>query len=259
MVIGHEAVRRELVSNDHQVVLLLGPESVGKRAIGRELVGRKGVGHDFLNVPLLTASSARDIQNFVTTGRSPKWVLIDLSGATEAAQNRLLKTLEEPPPNVRFILVAHHAPLPTVASRCVVFRCGVLTLDQVEQVLVQQGMDLAAAKKQAPLGAGRIRPALEGVSGQARSRVSAVLRACAETDPDKLDTALREWDADDHELLGQWAAEAAVGRWRVFDLSFGHGLDHRFARALLGALAGHSLANPRLAAQAALVPFCSRR
>jgi hypothetical protein len=258
-VIGHEAVRQELAKNDFQTVLLLGPESVGKRVIGRELVSSGPRGHAYLEIQDLTAAGAREVQQFIATGRAPKWVLIDLDSATEATQNILLKTLEEPPANVRFILVGSRPPLPTIVSRCVVFRVGVLPTAQVEEVMVQQGMDPAVARKQAPLGGGRVRPAMEGVSSQSRSRVSAVLRACAETDAGKLDTALAEWDAEDHELLGRWAAEAAVGRWRVFDRAFAPGVDQRFARALLGALAGHSLASPRLAAQAALVPFCSRR
>lgn len=262
MIIGHDVIRRELEENDYQAVLLLGPESVGKRALARYIVGRKGAGGNFLSVPELTAPRAREIRDFVMQAPlsgGQAFVLAELDGAAEQAQNILLKVLEEPPPCARFLLVASRPVLPTITSRCITVRFGLLTDGQVAQVLIAGGMDPEAAEKQALLGGGRVRPAMEGVSSQSRARVSAVLRAVADSDSVKLDTALREWGAEDHQLLGTWAAEAAVARWRVFDRAFAPRLDKWAARTILGRLSGQSLASPRLAATTALAPLCLRR
>jgi DNA polymerase-3 subunit delta' len=67
-------------------------------------------------------------------------VIIDEADAMiEAAQNALLKTLEEPPPASMFILVSAmpDALLPTVLSRCQRLRFGELSAAEVTEALVR--------------------------------------------------------------------------------------------------------------------------
>ena len=68
-------------------------------------------------------------------------VIVDEADAlVDAAQNALLKTLEEPPPASVFILVSSRADslLPTVRSRCRPLRFGELSTQEVASVLVRE-------------------------------------------------------------------------------------------------------------------------
>jgi len=67
---------------------------------------------------------------------------------TEQAQNALLKTLEEPPSNTLFFLLAENTStlLPTIVSRCQVFRVGSLSREDVTAILLNH---LSVSKEEA--------------------------------------------------------------------------------------------------------------
>ena len=80
-----------------------------------------------------------------------------------AAQNSLLKSLEEPPPGTIFILTTAvpGALLPTVRSRCMRLRFGPLTASEVAAALVRDhDRSEAEAREAAPLADGSIGQAL---------------------------------------------------------------------------------------------------
>jgi DNA polymerase-3 subunit delta' len=80
-----------------------------------------------------------------------------------AAQNSLLKNLEEPPPGTVFILTTSvpGALLTTVRSRCMRLRFGRLTAPEVELALTRDhGLDEDAARTAAPMADGSIGQAL---------------------------------------------------------------------------------------------------
>ena len=66
-------------------------------------------------------------------------ILCDFERATREAANALLKTLEEPPPQVVMMLTATEPDilLPTIVSRCQVLSLRPLPVDQVKQALMQ--------------------------------------------------------------------------------------------------------------------------
>lgn len=66
-------------------------------------------------------------------GRGKVFVVKEAELMSAAAQNALLKTLEEPPPGVRIILLAEQPEqlLPTTLSRCAMIRFGLLPVDFV--------------------------------------------------------------------------------------------------------------------------------
>lgn len=66
-------------------------------------------------------------------------------GLNTAAANALLKMLEEPPPNVIFILVAHHAHkiLPTIMSRCQKIDMPVPSTDDALACMRKEGIQSA--------------------------------------------------------------------------------------------------------------------
>ena len=80
------------------------------------------------------------------------------TGCTEAAQNILLKTLEEPPAGLVIMLAADEDDLllPTVRSRAARIRLGPVPAREIEALLVETaGVDAAQAARIARLAGGR--------------------------------------------------------------------------------------------------------
>jgi DNA polymerase III, delta subunit len=261
MIIGHARQREQLEKLDVPVVLLAGPESVGKMTLALELARSRALWPDIMVIQLLTSQDARAVHSWAVMppadARSRyRYVAASLDGASEQACNQLLRVLEEPPQAARFLLTASRRVLPTIASRAFILRFGLLSTDEVRQVLELRGVAPDVAARDAPLGAGQVAPALAGVPARSLAQVSAVLRALERRDPGQLATALKNWDGEAHELLGAWACEAAVPRWTRFSADTAPGLSVRDARRVLGALSRYPLAAPVLAASAALTPLC---
>jgi DNA polymerase-3 subunit delta' len=82
----------------------------------------------------------RDISFEPITGPKRVFIIKDAEGLNEASGNSLLKTLEEPPSYLHFLLTATStsAVLPTILSRCQVVRFGVLPADDVERALIER-------------------------------------------------------------------------------------------------------------------------
>jgi hypothetical protein len=148
-------------------------------------------------------------------------VCLSLDGSVEAVQHSLLKTLEEPPPGVRFVLSAAN-PLPTVMSRAVVRRVG------VPESLPDWQEELKPAVCLAVAAAG---------SGDAR----------------RLARLTRDWSHKHVVLLAIWAAEGFTGRFNVFSQADRQGYSPVALRSALEAIDKYSGARPRVAAQAALL------
>ncbi|MES2772957.1 MAG: hypothetical protein V4722_02145 [Bacteroidota bacterium] len=101
--------------------------------------------------------------------------------------NRLLKLIEEPPPNTLFLLVAENeeAILPTILSRCQVIRVGLPTNEEIENALIQRsGVDRERARQISLVAEGNYHEALQ---------------------------LLQHTDADWQALLRQWLNAAIKG------------------------------------------------
>jgi hypothetical protein len=147
-------------------------------------------------------------------------ICLSLDQVTEAVQHTLLKTLEEAPPGVRFILSAV-SPLPTVVSRSVVRRTGIPSAPPPWQEELKPAVAMAVA-------------------------------AAAAGDSRKLARVTKDWGLLHVALLEIWAAESFTGRFRVFTKADTQGYGPPAARLVLSALDGLPGVRPRLAAQAAL-------
>ena len=211
-------VAREILEKElPPVVLLLGPDQVELRELSHHLVeywSHERYYIDVIDAWTLNAASAREIGEFALwapTGKY-KFILISLDGASEQAQNALLKVLEEPPPPVRFILRSTRTPLPTVASRAQVFQLG------------------SVESEPEPLEDTR----------KVRAIVQATLRAAVSGEPGALSAPMRSWNTACTAYLARWALEAACGRWGEFDASFAPGVSEEQARVLLHRLANYA-------------------
>ncbi len=98
-----------------------------------------------------------------TRGRGKVFVVLEADLLSIAAQNSLLKTLEEPPAGVTIILVCLKPDqlLPTTRSRCSLIRFGPLPREFVTDRLAQAGIAPAEADFWAALTAGSLGRALE--------------------------------------------------------------------------------------------------
>jgi len=139
-------------------------------------------------------------------------VIIDQADTlVAAAQNGLLKTLEEPPSGSVFILVTSRpdALLPTVRSRCPQLRFRSLGPDEVAAVLMRLGQPETEARAVAAAADGSVSQALEASAGdfvEARDVASrALVSAAASDDPRRrVDSA--------KDLVGKSAGSGASDR-----------------------------------------------
>jgi DNA polymerase III delta prime subunit len=244
VLVGHEAIRAELEQALSPVTLLLGPRSVGKTTLAHHLIVHYQCRWSF-DYGKLTATMAREIVNSSPIRRTSLDIrVIDLDGSTEAAQNILLKVLEEPPAHCRFILIASALPLPTVVSRSQVHRVGLLTDEQVAQVLRENcGISSEhAAAMAAARSRGQVAPAIAAAEHRESDRiisvVSSAVRAAAQGHMGaiSLSMALRNWTDEHTVVLRRWATEAASGRWVIFTPDFAPGIRPTAALRVLEAL-----------------------
>lgn len=86
----------------------------------------------------------------------------------ENAQNALLKTLEEAPDYVVFFLISEKPGvlLPTIRSRCAMFRFAPLSDGDVKQVLEENGIDEIRAKEASKISDGSIGLAFERLTDE---------------------------------------------------------------------------------------------
>lgn len=113
-------------------------------------------------------NSIRDINHFLSLSydKSVKRVVIisDAHLMNDAAQNALLKNLEEPPANIIFILVTHYPERlrETIRSRCWIINFNPLSNSDVEKILVDNfNIDTALAEKVSVFSNGSVSNALK--------------------------------------------------------------------------------------------------
>src|SRR6266540_3802651 len=90
----------------------------------------------------ISVDQIRDVERAVALapfeGRTRVVIIDPAERLSEEAQNAFLKTLEEPPPNAIFVLIATpgDALLPTVRSRCALIEFGLVSTADIEQALL---------------------------------------------------------------------------------------------------------------------------
>ncbi len=95
-------------------------------------------------------------------GRKRVFIITEAEKMTEKAANAFLKVLEEPPPLTHiFILTAFpDVILPTIKSRCMILRLGLVPRDEIERQLLAQGWEEDKARVLSFLSGGSLEAAL---------------------------------------------------------------------------------------------------
>lgn len=123
---------------------------------------------DIERANLIKINSIRDVNKFLSMSSdnsTHRTVLISHADLmNEEAQNSLLKNLEEPPPNVTFILTTSKLDhlRPTIISRCWLVKFSPLSNAEVEKILIDYfNIEVEKAKSAALLSNGSVTDALE--------------------------------------------------------------------------------------------------
>jgi DNA polymerase III subunit delta' len=166
----------------------------------------------------------RALESFVFVGghrNGARVVVVEPAEAMNiAAENSLLKILEEPPASVYFILVSNQwrRLLPTIRSRCRLMKLGRPTPEQADQWLTAQG-HADAAKLLPVMGGAPLLALRETERGRAGS-LAAILSSLADPGHDPLSLAGR-WESllqgKNDEGLTMENLMAAIQKW-IFDL-----------------------------------------
>lgn len=198
-------VRAVLARRLPPVTLVLGPGAWELVTDQAEAAGA----FDVVAIRTLTADLAREVirQAHVAGGLS---FIIGLDEASEAAQQALLKVLDDPPLAVTFVLTAGQPVLQTVMSRC-------------------QVLPLAGPYE-------RELPAEQPDAAETRAAVGAAIRAARAGRPALLSAAVKGWGPEHGLALGLWAQEAATGRWERFSPGFAPGVTSAQALRVLEVL-----------------------
>lgn len=255
MIIGHEVARAALERELPSVSLLLGPDGTGKRTLADHLLAHHDIHpSNIIRIAKLDAESARgvvEVCSHIPQG-GLRVIVIDLDGCGEAAQNVILKALEEAPDPLRFILLSSAPPLATITSRAQVFRSGYLSPGQLEEALKGLGKDPGLAAL-APLGTVPSALAQEKKSAEDAQReagvVAAAVRAAGNGEWEAMNRSMRGWTPAHSRLLLEWCVQAMSGRTGGYPPDFSRFMTIRRARAVWNIL-GQSPDSPLMAAAA---------
>jgi len=136
-------------------------------------------------------------------GRFQAVILEDADRLTEEAANSLLKILEEPPRQTRFILLTAQpaACLPTIVSRCQVIRFQRLAASLIQRLLEREGHPAEIARPASLLAGGSLAKASAFAAGW--SAYQPMLAQVASERP----APWLEWDVPtEREELSRWLA-----------------------------------------------------
>ena len=201
-MVGQEHVRRALtnaLAGDrlHHAYLFTGTRGVGKTTVARlfakALNCEQGVSvepcgqcaacqgidagrfMDLIEVDAASRTGVDDTRDLLenvqyapTQGRFKVYLIDEVHMFSKSSFNALLKTLEEPPPHIKFLLATTDPQKipPTILSRCLQFNLRALTAEQIggqlQRVLEAEGLgaEAAAVELLARAAAGSMRDAL---------------------------------------------------------------------------------------------------
>jgi replication-associated recombination protein RarA len=265
-VIGHRAARAYLERELPIVTLLHGPPSIGKWTLANHLADHHHVhkADRWLVERAMTMDTVRLVTHYAA--RAPhgvfKLVVARLDDCHSRVLNAMLKTLEEPPPRVRFLLTSHTRPIATVRSRAMCFELGELSVDELTDVYRAQGWPDHRARRAALYARGRVTRGYDAErADDHRAQVVTLLRAINTGDHEQFHAAFDGWDSRCSELLHTFITEALTRRWNTFAEADAAGIDQDRRRLwrMAAAVVRVRAVRPRLGVRAALEPFVTGR
>lgn len=141
---GHENALVSIPQPLPPTLLITGPVGVGKRTIASRIAD--AVSDSDQDLQILESPTVIEARQVAAHHRSAsigrlRVSRIDLTSTSPAAQQALLKVLEDTGPSSRFILHSNSPVLPTVTSRCFQVRLGSLSTSDLAAVLEDRGLN----------------------------------------------------------------------------------------------------------------------
>lgn len=264
-MIGHHGTRAVLEKELPQATLLHGPNSIGKWTLARHLADHHHVASiDRWEVPHgLSVETVKLINSFAVRAPHGKFKLVvaRLDGSNTRALNALLKTLEEPPPEVKFIFTCTGKPLATLVSRCESYPLGLLTTSELEDIYRAQGLPHHKVRRAATYARGQVERGFRAESADHyHNQVINLAKSLAVGDRDLFVAVFSNWDGRCTDMLTAFFTECLTHRWITFTENDSFGLHHDRTRLwrMVAAITRTPRARARLSVRAALEPFLTR-
>lgn len=171
-IIGHDKIKLQIINSMksdrfHHAHIIAGEDGIGKsnmaKAIALKILGKqKDMPYpDIVSYRLEAGKKSigvEEVRNIIAeTNKKPfegnKKVIIihEMDKMTEAAQNTLLKTIEEPPDGVYILLLCENieSVLDTIKSRCETYKLNRLGKEEMKRFLDNRYKDLDAEEREA--------------------------------------------------------------------------------------------------------------
>lgn len=237
------------MANTH---LFVGPKGTGRWTEAEELRKERGIlNSDILRIRKLTNQTAQDIVNFALFAPvgEEKMCIVRLPSSNTKATQILLKTLEEAPDFITFVLIAKTMPNETIVSRSKVKLFSLLSEEDIAaKVLKKKGIGTVAAQSLAKKSGGQMSRVYDILNnGEQLQDVIVMAKALVQADVDKVESLAPGWTDIHTDLLAKWAKEAIIGTWVMFPKS---DVPKLFALKVLMAL--NTEARPRLVVRSVL-------
>ena len=151
-----------LLTAGSRTFLLVGDNGVGKKTLVRRVLAAHFPAYELLEYPKFAIDEARNLKaTCLRKAAHVRAYLIDGDHTTVQAYNAILKLLEEPLPDIVFLICAAKPPLATIVSRCNNILVPPLTVAELKQVLqFSLGMSERATASVIPFAHGSISQAL---------------------------------------------------------------------------------------------------
>lgn len=233
--LSREQIITQLENYLPPVVLFTGEAGSGKRSLALHLSNYYAVlPIDCHEVNRLTSETSREVIRFVDTHPfgSLKLIVIHTEAAVPGSFQVLLKTLEEPPPHVSFILISDSISSVPVTIRS---RCASYYLHKIS--------------------------ALEDIaSSAAKSTSTALIRSVVIADRLLFDRIMRSMRGEAAEAVRVTVLKILVGSLTIREKEQNNtGLPDSITRDMIFALSCTSNVRPKLALRSALEPLLDKR
>lgn len=216
-IFGHHEVMSTLRKLPLTNILMVGPWSVGKRSMLEYFMQTHGI-TDITRVYDLKTADLQEIRRLsLETRGSERVIFLRLDKMNQATEERLLKIIEDAPPEVKFLATSVYASRIALRTRFTYLPVGSLDSKTISMILRRLGYEAATAVELAAKSLGSVGESIKaGKSSPFTSLVRRALKCIAEHDAPMLDSLYSKWEDGHTDTILAWASERITERWRTF-------------------------------------------